>query len=126
MMDLPPDEARAEGVRRGVDKVLAWLDSEGLSWLTAEYVRQTGEAAGAPQPPRAPYVPKLTALAPPSPEVVLHRTLAKLDHIATVALVVKWRADGTFAEDHSLQRSADLAAAAVVLQAAAAAALRGA
>jgi hypothetical protein len=42
-----------------------------------------------------------------SPEVVLHRTLTKLDHIRSIAIVVQWE-DESFDCDWSQMRLSDL------------------
>ena len=62
------------------------------------------------------YDPPLVHLpgTPLTPEVVLHRTLNKRDHIAAVAIVIQWK-DGTFDTDHSLMSVADLCMAARML-----------
>ncbi len=62
------------------------------------------------------YDPKLvhlpgTAL---SPEVVLHRTLQKLEHIESVVVMIKWKKE-TFDADWSVQKTTDLTAQALLL-----------
>lgn len=64
-----------------------------------------------------PYEPKLVMLpgAPPSVEVILHRTLAKLDHIKGVTVVIQWKADESFSVDWSTMSKSELYMAARVL-----------
>lgn len=62
------------------------------------------------------YDPKLvhlpgTAL---SPEVVLHRTLQKLEHIESVVVMIAWKG-GKFDADWSVQKTTDLTAQALLL-----------
>lgn len=56
-----------------------------------------------------PYEPKLIHLPGTrlTPEVVLHRTLAKLDNIKSVNVIIQWK-DDTFSTDHSSQRVSEL------------------
>lgn len=59
-----------------------------------------------------------------TPEVVLHRTLNKLEHIKSVALIICWN-DDTFDTDWSQQQLNVLCAGALVLQRQAVDALMG-
>lgn len=62
------------------------------------------------------YVPRLVHLPGTvlSPEVVLHRTLNKLEHIKAVAVVIQWD-DDTFDTDWSQMRVSEICMAAMVL-----------
>lgn len=57
----------------------------------------------------APYHPKLVHLPGTqlTPEVVLHRTLNKLEHIQNVTLIIEWQ-DGTMDVDWSQQKVSTL------------------
>ena len=72
------------------------------------------------------YVPKLVHLPGTrlSPEVVLHRTLAKLPRIKAVAVVITWD-DDTIDTDWSQMKSSELAACSMVLSDDAMDALKG-
>ena len=63
------------------------------------------------------YEPKLVHLPGTklTPEVVLHRTLAKLDHIASVVVVIQWK-DETFDTDWSQQKLSALCMGSMLLQ----------
>ncbi len=63
-----------------------------------------------------PYERKLIAFpgADISPEVVLHRTLDKLDHIKAVTVIIQWD-DDTMAVDWSTQKTSMLCMGSVVL-----------
>ena len=64
-----------------------------------------------------PYVPKIVGLpgAPPSPELVLHRTLGKLEHIKSVTVIIQWKADDSFSVDLSTMTKSELYMSARVL-----------
>lgn len=49
-----------------------------------------------------------------TPEVVLHRTLTKVDHVEAVTVIIQWK-DGTYAVDWSQQKVRDLCMASMVL-----------
>lgn len=53
-----------------------------------------------------------------TPEVVLHRTLAKREHIKAVVVVIQWN-DETFSVDWSQLKCSELALAALVVNKAA-------
>lgn len=50
-----------------------------------------------------------------TPEVVLHRTLTKLDHIQSVAVIIQWN-DGTFDIDWSNQKVSELCMGSMIFQ----------
>lgn len=50
-----------------------------------------------------------------SPEVVLHRTLAKIDRIKAVTIVIQWD-DESFDADWSSMKTSELCMAAILLQ----------
>lgn len=50
-----------------------------------------------------------------TPEVVLHRTLTKLDHIKSVTVIIQWN-DETFDVDWSQQQVSDLCTGSMLLQ----------
>lgn len=50
-----------------------------------------------------------------SPEVVLHRTLTKIDSIKNITVVIQWK-DDTLGADWSSMKSSELAMASFVLQ----------
>lgn len=66
-----------------------------------------------------PYEPKLVQLpgTPPSAETILHRTLNNIEHIESVTVVIKWKADASFEIDWSSMTKSDLYMAARVLDA---------
>lgn len=61
------------------------------------------------------YQPKLVHLPGTrlSPEVVLHRTLAKIEHIKAVAVVIQWQ-DDSFEADWSALKISELCMAALL------------
>lgn len=50
-----------------------------------------------------------------TPEVALHRTLSKLEHIKAVTIIIQWD-DDTFDVDWSSMKASELAMASLVLQ----------
>lgn len=50
-----------------------------------------------------------------SPEVVLHRTLEKIEHIESVAVVIRWKVDDTYDVDWSQQKTSELCMSAMML-----------
>ena len=74
-----------------------------------------GAPSGDEAPPR-PYIPKVVDLpGPVSPRRVLERTLAKIDLISEVMVVIKWR-EGSWDLDWSRLRTSDLALVAAIVQ----------
>lgn len=63
------------------------------------------------------YEPKLVHLPGTvlTPEVVLHRTLNKSEHIKSVAVVIQW-ADGSFDVDWSQMQMSEMCMASMVIQ----------
>jgi hypothetical protein len=59
-----------------------------------------------------------------TPDVVLHRTLNKLDHIKAVTIVIQWN-DETFSVDWSQMRASEFCAAALMIDINARAVLEG-
>jgi len=63
------------------------------------------------------YIPPLVSFpgAPLTPEVVLHRTLNKLEHIKGVTVIIQWKADESFSVDWSTMNKSELYMSARVL-----------
>ena len=59
-----------------------------------------------------------------TPEVVLHRTLQKIDRIKSVCMVIQWD-DDTFDIDWSQQKTSELCMASITLQDEALRAIKG-
>ena len=50
-----------------------------------------------------------------TPDVVLHRTLNKIDHIEAVTVIIQWKLDSSMSVDWSSMAARDLALAALVM-----------
>lgn len=62
------------------------------------------------------YTPKLVHLPGTElmPEVVLHRTLNKLEHMKSVVIIIGWN-DGSYAVDYSQMKVSELCLSATIL-----------
>lgn len=50
-----------------------------------------------------------------TPDVVLHRTLNKIEHIEAVTVIIQWKADSSLSVDWSSMAARDLALASLVM-----------
>ena len=50
-----------------------------------------------------------------TPRILLERTLDKVDDMESVAVVIKWKADGSYDSDWSMMKGGDLAIMALLL-----------